>query len=46
LECFEQKKDALIREKRLKKYSHQQIQQLIISGMNELSGFGTFNSAE
>jgi putative endonuclease len=46
LECFEQKKDALIREKRLKKYSHQQIEQLIISGMNKLAGFGTSNSAD
>jgi len=45
LECFEQKKDALIREKRLKKYSHQQIEQLIISVMNKLAGFGTSNSA-
>lgn len=45
LECFEQKKDALIREKRLKKYSHQQIEQLISSGMNKLADFGTSNSA-
>lgn len=45
LECFEQKKDALIREKRLKKYSHQQIEQLISSGKNSLSDLGTFSSA-
>jgi len=45
LEYFEQKKDALTREKRLKKYSHQQIEQLISSVMNKLSGFGNSNSA-
>jgi len=45
LECYEHKKDALIREKRLKKYSHQQIDQLISSGMNRISDFRTFNSA-
>ncbi|HQS04829.1 MAG: hypothetical protein B7X86_03925 [Sphingobacteriales bacterium 17-39-43] len=45
LECFEQKKDALIREKRLKKYSHQQIEQLISSGKNCLSDLRTFISA-
>ncbi|MBM3401129.1 MAG: GIY-YIG nuclease family protein [Bacteroidetes bacterium] len=46
LECFEQKKDALIREKRLKKYSHQQIEQLIISGRNKLSGFVAPNTGD
>jgi putative endonuclease len=44
LECFEHKKDALIREKRLKKYGHQQIEQLISSGKNSLFDLGTFNS--
>ena len=39
LECFEQKKDALIREKRLKKYSHIQIEQLIQSSLNKLCEF-------
>jgi putative endonuclease len=33
------KKDALIREKALKKYSHGQIQQLILSGKNIISRF-------
>jgi len=45
LECFEQKKDALIREKRLKKYSHQQLEALISSGKNRISDWGTLNSA-
>ncbi len=34
VEIFETKREALIREKALKKYSHQQIQRLIISPKN------------
>jgi putative endonuclease len=36
LQSFQTKKEALIREKSLKKYSHQQIQLLIKSKLNEI----------
>ena len=39
LEVKDTKRDALIREKSLKKYSHQQILQLIAAPMNYLSDF-------
>ena len=39
LEPKEKKRDALIREKSLKKYSHEQIQQLITSSKNYLTEF-------
>ena len=39
LELKDSKKEALIREKSLKKYSHEQIQQLIISSKNYLPEF-------
>ena len=39
LEIKDSKRDALIREKSLKKYRHQQILQLIASPMNYLSDF-------
>ena len=37
LEIHTQKREALIREKVLKKYSHQQFQQLILSSKNQLN---------
>ena len=39
LEVLVQKREALIREIALKKYSHQQIEQLIGSSKNNLTGF-------
>lgn len=45
LEYFESKKDALVRERHLKKYSHQQIEQLISSRLNGISEVGDFDSA-
>ncbi len=38
LEKFEDKKAALIREKKIKKYSHEQIQKLINSPANKYKG--------
>ena len=40
IECFETKREALIREKGLKKYSKSQIQDLIKSSKNIISNFG------
>jgi putative endonuclease len=39
LQSFQTKREALIREKSLKKYSHQQIQLLIKSKLNEIDNF-------
>jgi len=39
VQCFESKKEALLREKHLKKYSHIQIEQLIQSSLNKLCEF-------
>jgi len=40
IECFETKREALIREKGLKKYSKSQIQELIKLSKNIVSKFG------
>lgn len=45
LERKELKQEALIRERSLKKYSHEQIQQLIISSKNYLTEFINGSSA-
>lgn len=45
VQSFESKREALQREKHLKKYSHVQIEQLIQSSLNKLSEFTLVNSA-
>lgn len=44
LEKYGQKKEALVREKHLKKYSHLQIEQLIHSRLNTITELGDFDS--
>jgi putative endonuclease len=46
VQCFESKREALIREKHLKKYSHIQIEQLIQSSLNKLCEFTLFDSSD
>ena len=36
IQSYESKKAALVREKKLKKYSHEQIEQLILSKLNQI----------